>query len=183
MTGRTFWVMSFVLLVVASHLAYVLFGTRFDSQTLYQDLVAVTGTNKLQALTGPQARQLSTTSDSNLVHAVCAFDLSQGPVRLMAKFPENYWSVNIYSLQGDVIYTLNDRQANVGSLSIIIRQADGGGEEEADATPSPDSSKDIQVIANNTRGLAVLRSSIVHEKQRKRIAETLNQSECSRAKS
>lgn len=183
MKGRTFWVISFVLLVIASHLAYVLFGTRLDSQALYQDLAAVTGTNKLQALSNTQARQLSSTSDGNLVHAVCAFDLSRGPVRLTAKFPDTYWSVNIYSMQGDVIYTLNDRQANIASLSIVIRDAAGSIAEDGEAAQVPDGSKDIQVMANTKRGLAVLRSSFVHEKQRKRIADTLNQSECSRAKS
>ncbi|MDH3742236.1 MAG: DUF1254 domain-containing protein [Hyphomicrobiales bacterium] len=183
MTGRTFWVISFVLLVVASHLAYVLFGTRLDSQALFQDLAAVTGTNKLRALSGLQARQLSSTSDGKLVHAVCAFDLSQGPIKLTAKFPDNYWSVNIYSLQGDVIYTLNDRQANIASLSIVIRTAAGGVEEDSQAVPAPVGSKDIQVVANTTRGLAVLRSSFVHEKQRKRVADTLNSSECGRVKS
>ena len=183
MTGRTFWILSFLLVAIASHLAFVLFGNRLDDRTLYKDLVAVTGVNKIQALSISQARQLSSTSDASLVHVVCAYDLSRGPVRLAATFPESYWSVNIYSLKGDVIYTLNDRQANTGKLSIVLGMA-GGREAENGTQPATEASlKEIQVLAEAPRGLAVLRSSIIHEKQRKRSAETLSQAACDLIKS
>ena len=180
MSGRTFWILSFVLVAVASHLAFVLFGPRFESQEIYKELVAVTGTNKLQALSPQQARRLSATSDSNLVHAVCAFDLSRGPVKLAAKLPETYWSINIYSLKGDVIYTLNDRQADTRELFIVLTL---GGDEtdqpnEEEVLKPPTSFNDIQVVAPAPKGLAVLRSLIMHEYQRKRLADTLNQSSC-----
>ncbi len=180
MTGRTFWVVSFVLLVVASHLAFVLFGTRLDSQSIYDELVAVTGTNQLKSLSVAQGRQLNAASDISLVHAVCAYDLSGGPVKLVANLPENYWSVNIYSLNGDVIYTLNDRQANTGKLSIVIRMGESS---TAEAPAASNSSGEIQVVAAMPQGLAVLRSAIIHETQRKRVAETLDQSECGRVSS
>ena len=176
MTGRSFWISSFLLVAIASHLAFVLFGNRLDDRTLYEELVAVTGVNKIHALDATQAQQLSSTSDDNLVHVVCAYDLSDGPVRLTATFPEAYWSVNIYSLKGDIIYTLNDRQANTGKLSIVLGLASP--EEANDEKQQKAAAQEIQVVTDSARGLAVLRSSIIHEKQRKRSAETLSQSNC-----
>ncbi len=178
MTGRSFWVISFVLLATACHLAFVLFGSGFDNQTAYDRLVAVAGTNKLQALSTQQANLLSSFSDNKLVHAVCAYDLSQGSIRLTAKFPDNYWSVSIYTAQGDVIYTLNDRQANANSLSIIISAGSAELATDSGTSIGQTSSGDITVVSEYDHGLAVLRGSLINEQKRKRVTETLNRSEC-----
>ena len=123
MTGRTFWVLSFLLLATASHLAFVLFLPNMDAQALYEDIATVAGVNKIKPLSNDEIGQLSSLGDRKLVHAVCAYDLTNGPVRLNARLPDNYWSISIYSPRGDVIYTLNDRQANATALTILISAA------------------------------------------------------------
>ncbi len=178
MTGRSFWLVSLLLLSAACHLAFVLFGPNFNSQNLYQNLIAVTGTNKLQTLSAEQANRLSSSSDNKLVHAVCAYDLSRGPIQLTARFPESYWSVNIYSLQGDVIYTLNDRQANADSLSIVISSSGDSPPIAESETAQPAGLGEINVLSDDVKGLAVLRSALINEKERKRVAEALSRSQC-----
>ena len=178
MSGRSFWVLSFLLLTAACHLGFILFLPGVDSKSLYQDLVALTGTNRLKALDVREASQLSSSSDAKLVHAVCAFDLSRGPVQLKAKFPQSYWSVNVYSTNGDVLYTLNDRQANTSNLSIIISKSGGAVDANAASGNAPAANSDIEVVSDEPRGLAVLRSSLVNVRERKRVTDILSQSAC-----
>ena len=48
----------------------------------------------------------------DLLYSVCAYDLSDGPVRITANPQlQNYWSIAMYSANSDNFFVRNDRQA------------------------------------------------------------------------
>lgn len=52
----------------------------------------------------------------DLLYSLCAFDVSDGPVRVSATVPEDtYWSVALFSANTDNFFALNDRQVASGA--------------------------------------------------------------------
>lgn len=50
----------------------------------------------------------------------CYFDLTNGPVRIVAKDNIDFWSLSIYARDGTDIYSLNNRTSPNGVLDIVI---------------------------------------------------------------
>lgn len=183
MRGRSFWIFVFILMAVASHLGFVLFAPRLAGSTNFQSLSAVIGTNKIQSLSEEQALLLSLSSDRELVHAVCAYDLSSGPVELSAMLPDRYWSVSVYTPTGDVIYTLNDRQAKSDRIDLVISQSGTELPKRQDAIVGGADREIIQVVSETDRGIAVIRGALTTEAQRASTGARLDGSRCSVARS
>ena len=59
----------------------------------------------------------------DLAYSSCAYDLSKGPVRVMAARSADYMSVSVYAANSDNIYVINDRQAPNGVQLVLV--ADG----------------------------------------------------------
>ena len=58
--------------------------------------------------------------DPRMVQAVCRFSLSDGPVRVRATFPDEFWSVAVFDRRGRNVYSLNDRAAERSKLDLAI---------------------------------------------------------------
>ena len=49
----------------------------------------------------------------DLAYSICVFDLSKGPIRLIADYPEGvYWSVSAYAANTDNFFVANDQTTN-----------------------------------------------------------------------
>jgi uncharacterized membrane protein len=55
-----------------------------------------------------------------MIYSVCRFSLSQGPVRITASLPDDFWSVAIFDRRGRNIYSLNDRSAERSRLDMVV---------------------------------------------------------------
>jgi uncharacterized membrane protein len=58
--------------------------------------------------------------DPRMIYSVCRFSLAQGPVRITASLPEDFWSVAIFDRRGRNVYSLNDRSAERSKLDMAI---------------------------------------------------------------
>jgi uncharacterized membrane protein len=58
--------------------------------------------------------------DPRMLHAVCRFSLAEGPVRIRASLPADFWSVGIFDRRGRNIYSLNDRSAATPVLDLAV---------------------------------------------------------------
>ena len=58
--------------------------------------------------------------DPRMVYAVCRFSLGDGPVRIRASLPDDFWSVAIFDRRGRNVYSLNDRSAERTQLDLAI---------------------------------------------------------------
>jgi len=58
--------------------------------------------------------------DPRMIHTVCRFSLENGPVRITASLPDEFWSIAIFDRRGRNIYSLNDRAAERAELDVAI---------------------------------------------------------------
>lgn len=58
--------------------------------------------------------------DPRMIYSVCRFSLEDGPVRISASFPDDFWSIAIFDRRGRNVYSLNDRSAVGSQLDLAI---------------------------------------------------------------
>ncbi len=71
----------------------------------------------------------------DLAYTICAFDLSQGPLRIAATLPDTYASLSMYAANSDVFYVRNNQTA--GKTVSLVLTADSHATEEAGTVVSP----------------------------------------------
>lgn len=58
--------------------------------------------------------------DPSMLHAVCRFSLADGPVRITANLPDDFWSIAVFDRRGRNVYSLNDRSAERTRLDLAV---------------------------------------------------------------
>jgi uncharacterized membrane protein len=58
--------------------------------------------------------------DPRMMTAVCRFTLANGPVRINADMPDEFWSIAVFDRRGRNVYSLNDRAAERARLDLAI---------------------------------------------------------------
>jgi uncharacterized membrane protein len=58
--------------------------------------------------------------DPKILEAVCAFSLSDGPIRVRATLPDVFWSIAVYDRRGRNIYSITDRAADRSELDLVV---------------------------------------------------------------
>lgn len=57
----------------------------------------------------------------DLLYAGCAFDLSQGPLRIRAEVPpDTYWSLSMFAANTDNFFVVNDRQVGSSTIDLVL---------------------------------------------------------------
>ena len=175
MMTKTFWVVITVLLAIVVHVSYVLFTPRWEMRGRMNRL-ADGRINSFRVYPGDDLPALTRRPLKYMLYGGCVIEPGDGAVEMMARIPRAYWSVTVYSPAGDVVYTLNDRHADVDKLAIVFRKkqdaADGGIQ-----APRLRAGKLI-VPLDDSRVLAVVQAYVRHPGMRQRIMEQLKASSC-----
>lgn len=58
--------------------------------------------------------------DPQMLYTVCRFSLDDGPVRVTASLPDDFWSLAIFDRRGRNVFSLNDRSAERSELELAI---------------------------------------------------------------
>lgn len=58
--------------------------------------------------------------DPRMLYAVCRFTLDDGPVRISAELPDDFWSIAVFDRRGRNVFSLNDRSADRSEIDIAI---------------------------------------------------------------
>jgi uncharacterized membrane protein len=177
MSGRMFWVAATILLAIVVHLTYVLFAPGDSVERKLQGMRTLAGVNSLKVLSATHSKSFLAGEGPGLVHAICVYDIGQGEVRAESPIPPGYWSLSIYTAQGTNLYTLNDRQAKVSSLSLVLRKADP--QRETETPVGADSTLEkIFIDLTEPTGLIVMRAALPDEPARARVEEELARARC-----
>ena len=174
-----FWTVCILLLAGAVHLGYVLIGPAFEMRAKIDELRQIAGSGGLTVLSREDSVRLMGPDGRWLVHALCVYDLADGPVMIKATVPNSYWSMAIYSAGGETFYSLNDRQAGVDQVDLMIRQPSDQApdeEEEEELTQSTDDT--FNVRAPDPVGVVVMRALADETAEYNRAAEVLARSSC-----
>lgn len=179
MNGKFFWLVVTVIFVLVGHLSYVLFYPPYKmGQKLTTSFVSNVSPSFI-ILNPKQTNELFPAEDPNVLHGVCPFDVSTGSVKISIAPYQHYWSLSIYSQQGDSYYSINDRQSIDSKLKIFIR--------EASKTVTDPEKKQRELVADKTvidaptsRGWAVLRFHIYNSAARDAIIQQMKTFTCER---
>ncbi len=92
-------------------------------------------------------------------YAVCLFDLSNGPVRLRAKIPDELWLIAFYTPIGENFYTVVGADMKRGDVDLIVTTKDQTVTDvAADAT---EGLEDLVVVNSPvTKGIALIRAPL-----------------------
>jgi uncharacterized membrane protein len=148
-------VTALIITCVAVHLLTVWAAPRLIMQILMNGPLAKTLDMKNKAAFPPpvtaQSRSVVMPSP-DLLYSVCAFDVSQGPVRVKANPQLNgYWSIALYANNSDNFFVINDRSAKgqAVDLWLVSKEANVGG------VPTPNGS--TVVVAPSSTGFLLMR--------------------------
>ena len=117
-----FTIIAGVLLGGVVHLVAVLALPRIATQDAYSRLTPMT---KLNAVTPLAAAEPGTTPmpfmDPAFAVAVCRYDLSGGPIKLIVPVSQAYTSVSFYTRNEVAYYAINDRSAGRKVIELDLR--------------------------------------------------------------
>jgi len=177
MKALLFWTLCILLLAGAVHLGYVLIVPSIEMRAKIDELRQIAGNGELAVLSREDSVRLMGPDGRWLVHALCVYDLAEGPVMIKATVPNSYWSLAIYSAGGETFYSLNDRQAGVEQVDLMIRQpTDQASDEEEELTQPTDDT--FTVRAPDPVGVVVIRALADEPAEYGRAAEVLATSSC-----
>lgn len=179
-----FWLLICALLAAVTHLSYVLFVPRAQFSSSMEAALGDLSPNAFGILPSQsQMKLMPFVSQYDLV-GVCRFDLGSGTVRLAIAVPAGYWEFAVYTMRGQQVYALNDRQAGTSrfkvtlarSASLLDQLSQAGGGDEPGAS-------DIgwQVKLTEPKGVAFLWMPHGDPLRRAEAEQSLKQSTCSAA--
>lgn len=109
--------------------------------------------------------------------AACAFSLADGPVRITMPAADVAQTLSIHDRGGRVIYSLSDRAAVRGMLSLLVMTAAQRDERQLIAQEDSDDAV-IEVVSATDRGLAVARAIPPSPAWRERAVEATTAVTC-----
>ena len=174
MSNRLYLFVMFGLMTLAFHLAYILSVPNVEMGKLFTRISAEAGVNKFAILNENKANRLLKHNPKNIVATVCLFDLSSGPVQIKGVIAGNYWSLSIYSERGDIIYTLNDRQAAAKKIFITIDRAPNKNLHPVKVNDNKLNGAHARISSEHQQGLVVIRSGIDLPNQDEYLKKTAN---------
>ena len=103
------------------HVAIVFMVPLFAAKDAWAQMRQFGRDGQFHLLPVPEAGAEPLTSlDPRMIQAVCRFRLSDGPVRVQALLPDEFWSVAIFDRRGRNLYSLNDRAADRSRIDLVI---------------------------------------------------------------
>jgi uncharacterized membrane protein len=108
--------------------------------------------------------------DPAVALAACAYNLSEGPVRVSARTGTMFQSLAFHSRGGAIFFAITDRAAIRGSLELVVmtrRQLD----EALARDDEEDPSRDVRIVSPAREGLVTVRVLAAFPSQREAATE------------
>lgn len=115
--------------------------------------------------------------DPRVLHAVCRFSLAEGPIRIQASLPNDFWSIAIFDRRGRNIYSLNDRSAERTELDLAVLTSVQMAQMREDPPASLETAVVIELPVQI--GFAVLRVLVADESMLPAATKALQTANCS----
>lgn len=103
------------------HLATIIVLPRTATQDAYSRLEPIAPVNTVVTLPAPTPeKEIIPFTDPAFASAVCRYDLSQGPLKLVAPVSPAYTSVSFYTRNNIAYYAINDRAAGRRAIELDL---------------------------------------------------------------
>ena len=124
MVRGLFWILAAVLLGGIVHLSTVLAMPQAAKQDAYSRLAQLTPVNAMTPLATTKAgAEIMPFMDPAFAAAVCRYDLSDGPLKLITPLSQAYTSVTFYTRRSIAFYAINDRAAGRRTIELDLMTA------------------------------------------------------------
>ena len=151
------WLLAGTLLGGIVHLVAVLILPRTATQDAYSRLAPTVPVNVVTPLPEPTPQNVVIPfMDPAFASAVCRYDLSSGPIKLVAPLSPAFTSVSFYTRRGVAYYAINDRSAGRRQIELQLMTA----EQRSDLPEDEDVTAADRLIVESpsNTGLIVLRA-------------------------
>jgi len=161
-----------VLLGAIIHLVIVLRIPAVARADAFTRHVGLGANGEAQLIPHDAKRTAGIGDDPAVARGVCAWDLHDGPVRVVMPSSGLVQTLSIHDRNGRVIYSLSDRAAVRGAVTLTIMTA---AQQEERRLTQPDDAEDdaIEVVSPTSRGLAVIRAVTASPAWRERAARAI----------
>ncbi|MFC7065259.1 hypothetical protein [Brucella rhizosphaerae] len=156
------------------HIAVLLLVPLYSSKNAWSHLEALGDAYRFHYLSGKSG--LVSDQDPLMEQAACRFDLTDGPVHIMAKGNLPFWSLSVYAPNGDNLYSLNDNVSNDRQLDLII--ADSIGIAALRAEGVQNDGRSIIIEQDVSEAAIVLRSFVPDLSWQQQVKNFFTQASC-----
>jgi uncharacterized membrane protein len=168
---RLFWIAATLLVATMVHLSSLY---AIPHLVMARALTKLGPPNMMHVGRKPDAAARAVVRPSpDLLYATCPYDLSAGPVRVLARVPHGtYWSVSAFDSATNNFFVRNDRQIAGDALEILLMRPH---------QPWPslrNALERVTLITTSTKGLILLRTVIDDDKNVPALQAVLRQSKC-----
>jgi uncharacterized membrane protein len=177
MRRTLFFVLGGVLLGAIIHIAVIFMIPYQASRDAWAQMQRFGPDGKFHVLPLPEPGTESLASlDPRMVQAVCRFSLADGPVRVTASLPDEFWSIAVFDRRGRNVYSLNDRSAERSQLDLAIITP----VQMAQLRQDPPASLETAIVLESPIdvGFALLRAFVPDESLFNRAATSLREADC-----
>jgi uncharacterized membrane protein len=114
--------------------------------------------------------------DPRMLHAVCRFSLADGPVRITASLPGDFWSLAVFDRRGRNAYSINDRSADDAEIDLAVITP----VQMAQLRQDPPESLETAIVIELpiTEGMVLLRLFVGDETMLPQAREALETADC-----
>jgi uncharacterized membrane protein len=115
--------------------------------------------------------------DPRMAYAACRFSLEDGPIRIKAAMPDDFWSIALFNRRGSNVYSLNDRTAERSDIDIVVATT----LQMAQLRENPIAALDQAIVIEVpiTRGFALVRAFVADPTLLSRAETALRAADCS----
>ncbi len=173
-----YWGTASLMLAVIVHLAIVLFLPVVKTARQISTIEITGDIAQLAqiAFSDHQSAPIVSFRNPDISYAFCRFDLSERPLKISARFPRTFWSIGVYSDTGDNVYSLNDRQAGIHEIELILVDGSRGDEDAAEAVTTAENTIVVSSLART--GIVIFRALIAERSEAQNVAQRLAASSC-----
>ncbi|MFN7103777.1 MAG: DUF1254 domain-containing protein [Pseudorhizobium sp.] len=102
------------------HLVIILSLPYFSEKDAYTRVLAEGSRHDFHRLPDQRDRAGLVQDDPLMEASVCAYDISEGPVRIFAQGNVPFWSLAIFDAASNEVFSINDRTAAAGILDVVL---------------------------------------------------------------
>ncbi len=167
------WLLSGLAIAGLVHWGAIVYAPSLIMQQVFAGLSERAGWNTMHHPPRVDATSRDVVRPSpDLLYSICAYDLTQGPVRVTAGVPDSYWSLALYADNTDNYFVLNDRQTTGGRAAVTILPPGLPSGDE----PAPGDGRGVR--SPSTRGLVLIRTLITSEAAFSALDRIRQQADC-----
>lgn len=160
------------------HIAIVFMVPLFAANDAWHQMGRFGSDGRFHALPMPEAGAEPLIGlDPRMALAVCRFTLQNGPVRILADLPDEFWSVAVFDRRGRNVYSLNDRAADKSKLDLAILTP----VQMAQLRQSPPASLETAIVLELpiSAGFVLLRAFVPDDSMAPAVSAALHGADCS----